>query len=414
LDAYFVTASANGAESLRSNTIFWKAGGPNDGYDAQLIPSNSNPAEIDPNLELLACLDSPGETIALALEERSPSESLVSLASSSSLATSPMLRLGSVADPPWQILNLHTDHLGTVRLVTDNASTLTVSRHDYFPFGEDIAPMTSYNMHQYTGHERDKESGLDYMLARFYDNSVARFTSVDPSQESASPAGPQSWNRYAYVLGNPLNLTDPDGQDPFLCARPGHETSSTWEHMFAVYGAQYLGDPGATVRSFGDTGNDTMGEVTNETLGTSDGTSSSDRIAWLSLSLIWSNDPKISCNPVPGTDRAAAANADDIAGGTQEYSLVPAIEGGVNSNSAAQAWANRTAGKPVPRPGRLVAPGREAADRVKFKSDEEKKKEQKNKSGSISLSSKFSGSLAGQAPKVQVGGASQTDVLTGH
>lgn len=46
------------------------------------------------------------------------------------------------------------------------------------------------------------------------------FTSIDPLQASARPATPQSWNRYSYVLNNPIRLIDPTGladvdpQDP--------------------------------------------------------------------------------------------------------------------------------------------------------------------------------------------------------
>jgi RHS repeat-associated protein len=65
---------------------------------------------------------------------------------------------------------------------------------------------------QLTGHERDQSSGLDYLHARYYNPNVARFLSVDPGPPSARV--PQSWNRYAYVLNNPINATDPDGQLP--------------------------------------------------------------------------------------------------------------------------------------------------------------------------------------------------------
>jgi len=77
-----------------------------------------------------------------------------------------MLRLGQSSNPSWGILDLHTDHLGNVRAITDVYGYM-VSTHNYFPFGEEVpwvAP--SYNTHQYTGHERDRETGLDYMMAR--------------------------------------------------------------------------------------------------------------------------------------------------------------------------------------------------------------------------------------------------------
>lgn len=59
--------------------------------------------------------------------------------------------------------------------------------------------------------ERDIETGLDYFLARYYANTQGRFTSPDPLLSSGTVEDPQSWNRYAYVLNNPLKLIDPDG-----------------------------------------------------------------------------------------------------------------------------------------------------------------------------------------------------------
>ena len=41
-----------------------------------------------------------------------------------------------------------------------------------------------------------------------------RFTSTDPLMASAQTAMPQSWNRYAYVLNNPLRFVDPSGLEP--------------------------------------------------------------------------------------------------------------------------------------------------------------------------------------------------------
>ena len=59
--------------------------------------------------------------------------------------------------------------------------------------------------------ERDNETALDYFSARFYASLQGRFTSADPLIASGRASMPQSWNRYAYVLNNPLNLIDPSG-----------------------------------------------------------------------------------------------------------------------------------------------------------------------------------------------------------
>ena len=91
--------------------------------------------------------------------------------------------------------------------------------HVYYPFGEEA---TAFDINadrmQFTGHERDLNSqtgtspsadDLDYMHARFFNEWPGRFTSVDPLGGNGHE--PQSWNRYNYVLGNPLKLIDPTG-----------------------------------------------------------------------------------------------------------------------------------------------------------------------------------------------------------
>src|SRR6266487_966010 len=64
---------------------------------------------------------------------------------------------------------------------------------------------------QFTGKERDAESGLDNYGKRYYGSSMGRFVTPDPLLNSGQPWNPQSWNRYAYVENNPLRYTDPTG-----------------------------------------------------------------------------------------------------------------------------------------------------------------------------------------------------------
>lgn len=64
-----------------------------------------------------------------------------------------------------------------------------------------------------TQKERDVETGLDYFGARYYASAQGRFTGVDPKMVGIKIVNPQRWNRYAYVVNNPLALYDPDGQD---------------------------------------------------------------------------------------------------------------------------------------------------------------------------------------------------------
>jgi RHS repeat-associated protein len=63
-------------------------------------------------------------------------------------------------------------------------------------------------------YQRDFE-GQDWADQRYYTSMTGRFWSPDPYQAAAKgandPANPQSWNRYAYVLGDPVNFRDPRG-----------------------------------------------------------------------------------------------------------------------------------------------------------------------------------------------------------
>ena len=61
----------------------------------------------------------------------------------------------------------------------------------------------------YTEHEHLDEMGLIHMNGRVYDPLVGRMMSADPFIQA--PGSLQSYNRYAYVMNNPLNLTDPSG-----------------------------------------------------------------------------------------------------------------------------------------------------------------------------------------------------------
>src|SRR5947208_16979584 len=65
---------------------------------------------------------------------------------------------------------------------------------------------------QFTGKERDAETGLDYFGARYMSAAQGRFTSPDSTSYSKM-RNPQSWNLYAYSFNNPLRYTDPEGHE---------------------------------------------------------------------------------------------------------------------------------------------------------------------------------------------------------
>jgi len=57
------------------------------------------------------------------------------------------------------------------------------------------------------------ETNLNHTDFRQYASPEGRWLSPDPYACSLDPSNPQSLNRYAYVLNNPLNLSDPQGLD---------------------------------------------------------------------------------------------------------------------------------------------------------------------------------------------------------
>jgi RHS repeat-associated protein len=122
--------------------------------------------------------------------------------------------------------HFHLDHLGSPRLVTGDDSR-EMSDHDYKPFGlesnfqETAGGFDREDPKRFTGHERDyappgetpaSTAYLDYMHARSYNPTVARFLSIDPVLSKGVIQSPQIWNRYSYVANNPLKHVDPDGK----------------------------------------------------------------------------------------------------------------------------------------------------------------------------------------------------------
>jgi RHS repeat-associated protein len=110
------------------------------------------------------------------------------------------------------------DHLGTARVVT-NATGTILDDSDFYPFGGERSYVSgSGNTYKFTGKERDSESGLDSLGARFHSSNLGRFVSADPVMASRSHiADPQRWNQYAYVSNNPLTRMDTAGRfwDPW-------------------------------------------------------------------------------------------------------------------------------------------------------------------------------------------------------
>jgi len=108
---------------------------------------------------------------------------------------------------------LHSDWLGTARLSTTYVDRTVAYDTGYAPYGENYAGSGGSSSDlDFTGQFQDTMSGLYDFLYREYDPVQGRWISPDPAGMAAvDPSNPQSWNRYAYVLNNPLSHTDPLG-----------------------------------------------------------------------------------------------------------------------------------------------------------------------------------------------------------
>jgi RHS repeat-associated protein len=108
---------------------------------------------------------------------------------------------------------LHSDWLGSARLSTTYTNRGVAYDAAYAPYGENYAGSgTSSSDLDLTGQFQDTLSGLYDFQYREYSPVQGRWISPDPAGSSAAdPGNPQSWNRYAYVLNNPLSHTDPLG-----------------------------------------------------------------------------------------------------------------------------------------------------------------------------------------------------------
>jgi RHS repeat-associated protein len=128
---------------------------------------------------------------------------------------------------------LHYDSLGSVDTIT-NESGEVIQRVSYKPFGERIIPewqnQTSttdpLTKRGFTGHEHIEEHDLIHMNGRIYDPTIGRFLSADPHIQA--PYDTQSYNRYSYVMNNPLKYTDPSG---FFFKSIGKVFSRVWKKV---------------------------------------------------------------------------------------------------------------------------------------------------------------------------------------
>ena len=109
----------------------------------------------------------------------------------------------------WAANYYITDHLGSVRAVTD-AEGEVLDTFDYMPYGSEISSTSSTTTdYRFTSKEKQTAFGNSNIYDSFarFQNTYGRFMSIDPKAESFYHISP-----YTYCAGDPVNLVDPDGE----------------------------------------------------------------------------------------------------------------------------------------------------------------------------------------------------------
>ena len=149
---------------------------------------------------------------------------------------------------------LSFDHLGSTTAVSDEKGHIATSTGPdtellgYDPWGARRNPdgqpalptatfASSVGHRDFTGQETVPSIGLINMNGRMYDPVLARFLSPDPDLQA--PSDLQNYNRYSYVLNNPLRYTDPSGYDFWsslgdFFSNPGNVILFAGETIFSV------------------------------------------------------------------------------------------------------------------------------------------------------------------------------------
>lgn len=115
-------------------------------------------------------------------------------------------------------LYLHRDYQGTILAITDNVGAI-IEKRKFDAWGSVLLVQNATYINLgaltfldrgYTGHEHLQSVGIINMNGRLYDPKLHRF--LQPDNFIQDPENTQNYNRYGYVLNNPLKYTDSSGE----------------------------------------------------------------------------------------------------------------------------------------------------------------------------------------------------------
>jgi RHS repeat-associated protein len=107
------------------------------------------------------------------------------------------------------------DGHGSVRYLADESGAVT-DTYTYDAFGIQIAQSGSAtpNNYRYTGEQWDQDLGMYYLRARYYQPQTGRFWTMDTFEGNSQD--PLSLHKYLYAADNPVNNTDPSGNETLI------------------------------------------------------------------------------------------------------------------------------------------------------------------------------------------------------
>lgn len=107
-------------------------------------------------------------------------------------------------------LFLHKDYLGSILAISNENGKLVEERH-FDAWGVLTHGKMNILDRGYTSHEHFAQVGIIHMNGRLYDPILRRFLNADENIQD--PYNTQNYNKYAYVMNNPLLFNDPSGEE---------------------------------------------------------------------------------------------------------------------------------------------------------------------------------------------------------
>ena len=134
----------------------------------------------------------------------------------------------------WASRFVHSDGLGSVRVLTDEAGNVTDTR-GYEAFGVSNATTGSDSLaFGFAGEQYDSLAKLAYHRARWMDSRTGRFVGMDP--KDATLQRPGMFHLFVYAGNSPISNFDPNGQE-FSMASAGATVAIIGNLATAALGA---------------------------------------------------------------------------------------------------------------------------------------------------------------------------------